>query len=160
MKAQDLSASARKVQDALRARGFVFEVLELTVSTRTAKDAAQAVGCQVAQIVKSLVLRGAHTQRAYLVAVSGANRVDLSKVAQKVGERLKMAEAQFVRQTTGFAIGGVPPIGHAQVLPTLIDQDLLHHDIIWAAAGSPRALFKLTPQDLVQMTAGQVLAIS
>jgi prolyl-tRNA editing enzyme YbaK/EbsC (Cys-tRNA(Pro) deacylase) len=117
-------------------------------STRTAEDAARAVGCQVGQIVKSLVFQGKQSHQALLVATSGANRVNEKKIAGLISEPLSKADADFVRDKTGFAIGGVPPVAHAQPIRIFIDEDLLQYDEIWAAAGTPRALFKLTPQDL------------
>jgi prolyl-tRNA editing enzyme YbaK/EbsC (Cys-tRNA(Pro) deacylase) len=154
-----LSTSARKVQQALQALGLDLQVVELPGSTRTAVEAAQAVGCQVGQIVKSLVFKGKRSQRPILVVASGQNRVDERLVEALIGEPLGKADADFVRQHTGFVIGGVPPVGHTQPLETYIDEDLLQYDEIWAAAGTPHAVFRLTPDDLVKMTGGQVAAI-
>jgi prolyl-tRNA editing enzyme YbaK/EbsC (Cys-tRNA(Pro) deacylase) len=154
-----LSASARKVQLALQGLGLDLRVVELPGSTRTAVEAAQAVGCQVGQIVKSLVFKAKRSQRPILVVASGSNRVDERRVEALIGEPLGKADADFVRQQTGFVIGGVPPVGHAQRLETLIDEDLLQYGEIWAAAGTPHAVFRLTPGDLVQMTGGRVAAI-
>lgn len=151
-----LSSSARKVQDALTALGFAADVVELPTSTRTAAEAAQAVGCQVGQIAKSLVFKTQRTQRPILVIASGANRVDESKLARLVAEPLEKADADFVRERTGFAIGGVPPVGHLERLETYIDEDLFKYEEIWAAAGTPHAVFRLTPADLVRMTGGSI----
>src|SRR5687767_14900136 len=118
-----LRGSARRVQDALREQGFGFEVVELPQSTRSAAEAAQAVGCQVAQIAKSLVFRGTESGRPVLVIASGANRVNERRVSEFIGERIGKADADFVREATGFAIGGVPPVGHTQPVETLIDED-------------------------------------
>ena len=155
-----LSASAKKVQDALLALGLKLEVVELPASTRTAVEAAQAVGCQVGQIVKSLVFKAKRSERPVLVVASGANRVDEPAIEALIGEPLGKADADFVRQRTGFVIGGVPPLGHAEPLQTFIDQDLLQYGEIWAAAGTPNAVFRLTPQDLLRMTGGQVTKIA
>ena len=155
-----LSPSARQVQDALAARGFAGEVLELARSTRSAAEAAAALGCRVDQIAKSLVFRGRTSDRAVLVIASGANRVDEGKVAALVGEPIAKADAAFVRHRTGFAIGGVPPIGHATPPRTLIDEALLGLDTLWAAAGTPTSIFKLTPAELVSLTGGQVASIA
>jgi len=141
------------------ALGLSTQVRELPASTRTALEAAQAVGCQVGQIAKSLVFRAKRTARPILVIASGANRVDEGRMAQYVGEPLEKADAAFVRQHTGFVIGGVPPVGHAEPLPTFIDEDLLQYEEIWAAAGTPNAVFPLTPSDLVRITGGQVVGI-
>jgi len=157
---QELSTSAQKVQDALTAQGIACHVVELPASTRTAREAAQAVGCQVGQIVKSLVFRGQRTDRPILVAASGANRVNERRLGDLVSEPVEMADAEFVRQHTGFAIGGVPPVGLAERLETFVDVDLLQHAEIWAAAGTPHAVFRIAPADLVEVTGGQVVSIT
>jgi len=156
----NLSASAQKVQDALTALGFSMQVVELPASTRTALEAAQAVGCNVGQIVKSLIFKGRDSGRPLLILASGANRVDLEKAAAVVGDELDKADADFVRQHTGFAIGGVPPLGHTTALETLIDVDLLQYQEIWAAAGTPNAVFCLSPVDLQRVTGGRVVNIA
>ena len=151
-----IKASARRVQEALAARGFAFEVKEFPESTRTSAEAAAAIGCGVAQIAKSLVFRGADSGQAVLIMASGANRVDPAKAAALLGEAIGRADADFVRAATGFAIGGVPPLGHDRPLATLIDEDLLAFAEIWAAAGTPNAVFPLAPNDLVALTGGTV----
>lgn len=155
-----LSSSAHRVQQALKAHGLEYQVVEMAKTTRSAKDAAQAVGCRVEQIVKSLVFRGKQTQRAILVVASGANRVNEKTLSRIVSEPIEMPDADFVREKTGFAIGGVPPIGHNNRLATFIDEDLLKFEEIWAAAGNPRAVFKLTPIDLKKITGGRVIKIT
>ena len=154
-----LSASAQRVQDALRAQGFINEVMEHEQTTRTARDAAAALGCTVGQIVKSLVFRAAVSGRGVLVEASGVNRVNEARLAGYVGEPLERADPDFVRETTGYAIGGIPPLGHRAAMLTFIDQDLLQYTEIWAAAGTPNAIFRLTPDELVRMTGGQVVEI-
>ena len=144
----DLSASARRVQDFLDTRGVTLTVMEMPASTRTAKDAADAVGCEVAQIVKSLVFRGLDTGRPVLVLASGANRVDTSRIEPLAGEPIGKADADYVREHTGFAIGGIPPVGHVTPLTTIMDADLEGLDVVWAAAGTPNAVFRLTPGEL------------
>ena len=151
-----LKPSAQRVQDALLARGFQNQVQELSETARSAAEAAAAVGCTVAQIAKSLVFKGRQSGRAVLVVASGANRVDLAKVQALLGEPLDRADPDFVREETGFAIGGIPPVGHAKPITTVIDEDLLAHERIWAAAGHPNAVFPLTPDELVKLTGGQV----
>ena len=155
----NLSASAQKVQDVLAAHGLALTVVELPQSTRTAAEAAVAVGCTVGQIVKSIVFRAAQTQRPVLVITSGANRVSEKAVAALLGEPLAKADADFVRTRTGFAIGGVPPVGHVETPVTFIDEDLLAYGEIWAAAGTPNAVFRLTPSDLLALTSGQVVKV-
>ena len=159
MSVAPIKDSARRVRDALAARGFDFEVREFPRSTRTAAEAAAAIGCQVAQIAKSLVFRARASGRPVLVLASGANRVDEKAVAALIGEKIGRADAEFVRAATGFAIGGVPPVGHDTPPVTLIDRDQLAHVEIWAAAGTPNAVFRLTPRDLVALTGGQVAEI-
>ena len=154
-----LSASARKVQDAIAARGFPHQVFELEAPVRTAADAARAVGCEVGRIAKSLVFRGARSGRAVLVIASGANRVAEEKIAALLGEPLEKAEPAFVREATGFAIGGIPPLGHASRLETFVDEDLLRYDTIWAAAGHPNALFELRPAELLSMAGGRLTGV-
>lgn len=156
---QKLSSSAQKVQDILRERGFSCHVVELPDSTRTAKEAAQAVGCKVGQIVKSLIFRGKYTGRPLLVVASGPNRVNEKRLSELVGEPIEKASADFVRQRTGFVVGGVPPLGHAEQLETFLDEDLLQYEELWAAAGTPHAVFQLTPNDLKMMTDGKVVSI-
>ena len=141
--------SALRVQQAL---GPGFTVLEFPASTRTAADAAAAIGCTVAQIAKSLVFRAAASGRPVLVVASGVNRVDEAKVAAVVGEPIARADAAFVREKTGFAIGGVPPVGHAEPPVVVLDADLEAFAEIWAAAGTPNAVFALTPAQLAQLT--------
>jgi prolyl-tRNA editing enzyme YbaK/EbsC (Cys-tRNA(Pro) deacylase) len=154
-----LGASVRRVQDALAAAGGGHTVVTLAQAARTSADAARAVGCRVDQIAKSLVFRGEQTQRAVLVIASGANRVDERKVAGFVDEPIRRADAEFVRARTGFAIGGVAPVAHAEPLTILIDADLLQWPEIWAAAGHPNTVFKLTPDELVRLTSGRVAAV-
>ncbi len=156
----ELSPSARRVQQALETLGMSLSVVELPASTRTSAEAAQAVGCRVGQIAKSLVFRGAASDAAILVIASGANRVDERKLAALIGEAVVKAGAEFVRDATGFVIGGVPPVGHKQPLRTFIDQDLQQYDEIWAAAGTPHAVFRLTPAELQRMTGAPVVAIA
>ena len=155
-----LSSSAQKVQNVLQARGFPCQVVELPDSTRTAKEAALAIGCRVEQIVKSLVFKGKHSNKPVFVVASGQNRVNEKRLSELVGEPIEKADADFVRQRTGFAVGGVPPIGHTEQLETFIDEDLLQLQEIWAAAGTPYAVFRLTPADLQAMTDGQVVSIN
>lgn len=146
------SPSALKIQAAL---GSDFEVLEFTESTRTAEEAAAAIGCTVAQIGKSLIFRTTETSRPVLVVASGINRVDEKKVAHAIGEKITRADADFVRAKTGYSIGGVPPVGHLSPPIVLLDEDLLNFDSIWAAAGTPNAVFRLTPAQLLHLTQGK-----
>ena len=152
----NLSSSAQKVQEVLSRQGFTFSVRELPASTRTAREAADAVGCRVEQIAKSLIFRGTRTDAPILVIASGINRVNESKLADLVGEPVAKADAEFVRAHTGFSIGGVPPVGHTNPIKTWLDEDLLQWDVIWAAAGTPHAVFELRPEDLQKLTHGEI----
>ena len=154
-----LSPNPQKVQEALKALGFTNQVLELQSTTRTSAEAAQAVGCTVEQIAKSIVFQGKRTHRPILVIASGPNRVNEKRIEEFISEPLGKADADYVRRHTGFAIGGVPPLGHLEKLEIFIDGDLLKYEEIWAAAGSPNAVFNLTPSDLIKMTGGRVVSI-
>lgn len=156
----ELPKSARKVCDAAAAMGLEVSVMRMDDSTRTAEDAATACGCAVGQIVKSLVFRGGESGRPYLLLVSGDNRVDEAKVAAELGEPLKRPDAAYVREVTGFAIGGVPPFGHATALATYIDGDLLSYDEVWAAAGTPNCVMALDPARLQRVVNAATLAVT
>ena len=155
----ELSTSAQKVQRALKEIGLELEVIELPGSTRTAAEAAQAVGCEIQQIIKSLVFKAKRSERPVLVIASGVNRVDEKRIEALIGEPLGKADADFVRQHTGYAIGGVPPLSHSEPILTFIDEDLLNVESLWAAAGTPHAVFKLSPQELLRICTGTVTAI-
>ncbi len=155
------SASARRVQDVLDGFAPGLRVVEFEQTTRTSAEAAAAIGCTVAQIAKSLIFRTRPGDRPVLVVASGVNRVDEKAVPARFaavldGAKLARADADFVRARTGFAIGGVPPVGHAEPPVVLIDRDLLNFDVIWAAAGTPNAVFQLTPAQLVAISGGTV----
>lgn len=154
-----LSKSSQKVKIALEAKNLYAEVVTLSDSARTAQAAADALQCDVAQIVKSLIFRSKETSKPLLVLASGVNRVDEKKLATLIGEKIVKADANFTRQVTGFAIGGIPPVGHAQTIQTFIDEDLLKLQDLWAAAGTPHTVFKLQPSDLVSVTNGTIIAI-
>ncbi len=149
--------SVLRVKEALAALGLGSEVQELAASTRTAPEAAAAVGCQVAQIVKSLVFRGARSGKPLLALVAGSNRASEARLADHFGEPVARADADFVRAHTGFAIGGVPPVGHPSPLEVIIDRDLMDFTTVWAAAGSPFAVFSLAPAELQRVTGGRVV---
>jgi len=155
----DLSPSARRVQDVLDSIGLGHRVMEHEGSTRTSEDAANSIGCTVAQIAKSLIFRAKESGRPVLVIASGVNRVDEKAVGGLIGEKIERADPDFVRESTGYAIGSVPPLGRAVPPLVLIDADLLTFETIWAAAGTPNAVFQLTPAQLVSMTGGRVEAV-
>jgi prolyl-tRNA editing enzyme YbaK/EbsC (Cys-tRNA(Pro) deacylase) len=155
-----LPDSARRVAAAAAALGLEIEVREMPQSTRTAADAAAACGCAVAQIVKSLIFRGAASNAPILLLVSGQNRVEERLVGQTIGEALARADATFVRTATGFAIGGIPPFGHASPIATYIDEHLLAFDVVWAAAGTPSAVFSVAPQALAAATGAKTIRVT
>ncbi len=154
-----LSKNAQNIQETLLAKGIDAKVIELPASTRTADDAAKAIGCEVAHIIKSLIFRTKQTNRPILVLASGINRVDEKLISRYVGEDIAKADANFTKEVTGFAIGGVPPIGHKQRIDTYIDRDLLQYDELWAAAGTPHAVFNLKSSLLEELTHGKVISI-
>lgn len=147
-----------RVRAALRAAGLTIEVQEFGKSTRTAEDAAAAVGTTVGQIVKSLVFVGG--DRPVLTLVSGSNQLDMTKLATLTGTPIGKADANFVRAATSYSIGGVPPIGFPFPIPTYVDRDLLKYNEVWAAAGTPRHVFKIAPSELVRITGGIVADVS
>ncbi len=148
-----------KVKKALQELGIPDRIRIFTQTTRTSQDAAEAIGCEVAQIAKSLVFRGRESGKPVLVIASGANRVNEKKLAEHTGEPVQKPDADFVREHTGYVIGGVPPVGHINEITSFIDEDLMHVAEIWGAAGSPNAVFPLTPDELVKITGGTVVSI-
>ena len=151
-----LNPTVAFIQNYLREQGLDIQVVEFKESTKTAQEAADVLGCRVDQIAKSIIFRGAETGRGILAVTSGKNRVCEQKVAALAGEALGKANAAFVREVTGFVIGGVPPMAHAQELKVFIDEDLMAQGTIWAAAGTPNSMFPLTPALLLRLTGGQV----
>ncbi|MBV6395457.1 MAG: Cys-tRNA(Pro)/Cys-tRNA(Cys) deacylase YbaK [Anaerolineales bacterium] len=154
-----LSPSAQKIQNLLNELGYDYVVIEHAESTRTAQEAAERAGCELGQIVKSLIFKGGESGKPILVLTSGANRVDEKRISGYAGEPIVRADADFVRAATGFAIGGVPPIGHAQNMETYLDEDFLQYQTIWAAAGTPNAIFELKTGDLQTMTNGKTARV-
>lgn len=154
-----LKEAAQRVQVAADSAGLAVTVREMSQSTRTAEEAAAACGCGVGQIVKSLVFRGKTSGKPYLLLVSGANRVDEKAVAKSIGEALARPDAQYVRDITGFAIGGIPPLGHKEPLATYLDEDLLAFDQVFAAAGTPESIFAVDPAALLRATGATKLLV-
>ena len=155
-----LSESAERVRAFMADRGIFCQILELPGTTRTAQEAAASIGCSVAQIAKSLVFREIATDRPVLVVASGINRVDVAKIERIAGIQLGKADGKYVKERVGFAIGGIPPAGHREQLQTFLDEDLRQHASIWAAAGTPFAVFQLTCADLGALTGGQWLELA
>ena len=156
----ELPASSHRVAEALAAAGVTTTIVVLEHAARTSADAAAAVGCDVGQIAKSLVFRLRESGRPLLVITSGANRVNEGKLGALLGESLGKADADFVRTHTGFAIGGVAPLAHPAPIPTLVDEDLLKWDAIWAAGGHPNTVFRLTGDELLRITGARALSVS
>jgi prolyl-tRNA editing enzyme YbaK/EbsC (Cys-tRNA(Pro) deacylase) len=155
-----LPESARRVQSFLEGRGINSSVIELPESTRTAAEAARAIGCEVGRIAKSLVFRTTRTGRSILVIASGSNRVDEAAVARLISEPIERASPEFVREKTGYAIGGVPPLAHVHEPLVFIDQDLEGYPEVWAAAGTPRTVFRIAPKELIELTGGRIVKIA
>jgi prolyl-tRNA editing enzyme YbaK/EbsC (Cys-tRNA(Pro) deacylase) len=156
---ETLSLSAQKIQDILNSLGYNYTVIEHVESTRTAQEAADRVGCDLGQIVKSLIFRGKTSNKPILVLTSGANRVDETLISQYAGEPIGRADPDFVRAVTGFAIGGIPPLGHIEKMETYLDEDFQQYAVIWAAAGTPNAVFELKSGDLQKMTEGKTVRV-
>lgn len=154
-----LSPSAQKIQDLLHSLGYDYTVIEHAQSTRTAQEAAERAGCELGQIVKSLIFKGKESGKPVIVLTSGANRVDEKRIAEYAGEAIGKADADFVRAVTGFAIGGVPPLGHLQKIETYMDEDFLQYETVWAAAGTPNAIFELKTEDLQKMTGASIVKV-
>lgn len=149
----------RRVRAAIEERDLSPQFVELDRTARSAAEAAEALGCRVEQIVKSLIFKGANTGSPVLVLASGPNRVDEQKVSDILGEPIKKADAAFVRGKTGFAIGGVPPLGHTEEPITFLDEDLMSQDEVWAAAGHTHVVFGLGPEDLQGVTGARVIRV-
>lgn len=154
-----LSPSAQKIQDLLASFGYTYTVIEHAETTRTAMDAAERAGCELGQIVKSLIFKGQVSGKPILVLTSGTNRVNEMRIREYAREKIWKADADFVKTVTGYAIGGVPPIGHIQKMETYLDQDFLQYETIWAAAGTPNAIFELKSADLQKMTDGKIVMV-
>ena len=154
-----LPKSAQKVADRVAALGLGVRIVEMPASTRTASEAAAACGCQVGQIVKSLIFRGRHSGRAVLILVSGDNRVDVKLVAGDIGEMIERPDAEWVRAETGFAIGGIPPLGHDRPLKTFMDRALTTYAKVWAAAGTPNCVMEIDPKDLASASNAGIIDV-
>jgi len=157
----NMAKSAHSVQKTLNNSGLECTVLELATSTRTATDAASSIGCNLSQIVKSLIFKTKDTCRPVLVLAAGSNKVNEKQITSYVGETIVKADADFTKEVTGFAIGGVPPIGHRNKIDLIfIDQELMSFDNVWAAAGTPNAVFCINSKDLLSLTNGRIIELS
>ena len=155
-----MSKSLKRVRAEIAAHGLDCPILEVDMPTNTALQAAAALGCEVAQIVKSVILLGQESGRATLFLTSGAARVDVARAAELAGERLGKADAALIREQTGFAIGGVSPFGHIAPIRAFMDESLLRFDLIWAAAGTPRHMFSISPSLLAEKTGARIGAFT
>ena len=155
-----MARSLDRVAAALAAAGLATEIRRMPASTRTAEEAAAACGCETARIVKSLIFAGAESDRLHLLLVSGAHAVDPALAAAAAGEPLARADARRVREETGFAIGGVAPVGHLAPVATLMDETLLAHASVWAAAGAPDAVFEIAPRDLLRLSGARAARLA
>lgn len=155
----DLTKSAQRIQKHLDELGMNFNVVEFSQSTRTSQEAADAIGCELGQIAKSIVFKTKSSAKPILVIASGINRIDEKKIQHWEGEKITKADADFTLEHTGYVIGGIPPVGHLHPITTYIDEDLFNFKHIWAAAGTPHSVFQLTPDQLRQITKGQIASI-
>lgn len=154
-----LRESAQRVQDFLHKLGLKSKVVEFQELTRTSEEAARTIGCEVGQIAKTLIFKGKISSKPICVIASGKNKVDEKKIKAWVGEEIERPDADFVLKHTSFSIGGIPPVGFSFERPPFIDEDLLSYKELWAAAGTPYAVFCITPQELVAITEGKVVNI-
>lgn len=152
----DLKHSSKKIQDLLQSFHLDNEVIEFKELTRTSREAAAIIGCDVGQIAKTLIFKGKKSGNVICVIASGKNHVDEKKISKIIGEEIEKPDADFVSEHTKFVIGGIPPIGYPLNGKPLIDEDLMTYPEIWAAAGTPYAVFRITPQDLVKITGAKV----
>lgn len=157
---KELSGNAKKIQNFLIVNGFSCEVKELPDSTRTAEEAARAIGCEVAEIAKSLIFIDKASGNPILIIASGANQVDIKKIEQSKGLHLIKADGKFVKERVGYAIGGVPPVGHNEKLMTFLDLSIKNYEWIWAAAGTPFAVFRLSSHEIQKMTDGEFMDLA
>jgi prolyl-tRNA editing enzyme YbaK/EbsC (Cys-tRNA(Pro) deacylase) len=156
----ELPPAAHRVETAARELGLDIKVRIMPKSTRTAEEAAAACGCAVGQIVKSLIFKGKQSGKPYLFLVSGVNRVNEKAIGERFEEPIVRPDADFVRETTGFAIGGIPPLGHAAPLDTYLDEDLLQYETVWAAAGTPNAIFSVDPAALREAASAHIIKVT
>ncbi len=152
----NLNQKTLRIKEALDQSGIETIIKEFPSSTRTAQEAADAIGCTISQIAKSIIFKSKESGKPILIITSGSNRVDEKKVEKLINESLEKADADFVLNQTGYIIGGVPPFAHSTKITPLIDEDLLQYEEIWASAGTPNSVFKITPQDLITITKGRV----
>ena len=154
-----MNRNSIKIQNFLKDNGLEFHIVEFPSSTKTSAEAAREIGCTISEIAKSILFKG-NSGKPVLVVASGSNRINEKKIEKELGEPIKKASADFVKETTGFSIGGVPPIGHIQKIKTFFDKDLMKYEKIWAAAGTPNSVFSANPKELVKIANGKIIDIS
>lgn len=154
-----LKDSARRIQQVLQQHNLDIRVVEFKDTTRSAQEAADTIGCEIGQIAKALIFKGKQDAKPVCIIASGKNRVDEKKIERLIGQAIEKSDADFVLEHTGFAIGGVPPVGYTLDIEPLIDQDLMSYTEIWAAAGTPFSVFNITPDNLVRITGGRIVDI-
>ena len=154
-----LKNGSKRIQDVLHDHNLGLKVIEFKELTRTSQEAASTIGCEVGQIAKTLIFKGKTTGKPICIIASGKNRVDEKKIEQLVGEEIEKPDAEYVLKHTSFVIGGVPPIGFKFDIKPLIDEDLMAYQEIWAAAGTPFSVFRLSPNDLLLITQGRIVNI-
>jgi prolyl-tRNA editing enzyme YbaK/EbsC (Cys-tRNA(Pro) deacylase) len=159
MENNQLKGSAQRIQDLLHQHHLGLKVIEFKETTKTSQDAANAIGCEVGQIAKTLIFKGKNSHKPYCIIASGKNRVDEKKIVHLIGEEIEKPDAEFVLKHTSFAIGGIPPIGFEFENKPLVDEDLLTYTELWAAAGTPNSVFRITPKDLLHITHGTVATV-
>ncbi len=156
---KDLKHSSQRIQNLLQDYHLEVKVIEFKQLTRTSKETAELIGCEVGQIAKTLIFKGEKTHQPICVIMSGKNRLDEMKIVEYLGEGIEKPDADFITEHTKFAIGGVPPLGYPLDNQPLIDEDLMTYQEIWAAAGTPYAVFRITPNDLLKITRAQIVTI-
>jgi prolyl-tRNA editing enzyme YbaK/EbsC (Cys-tRNA(Pro) deacylase) len=156
---RDLKHSSQRVQDLLLNYKLDIKVIEFKELMRTSKETANVIGCEVGQIAKTLIFKGKKSEKAFCVIISGKNRLDEEKITKLIGEEIEKPDAHFVIEHTKFIIGGIPPIGYSLDDKPLIDEDLMTYQEIWAAAGTPYAVFRITPENLLKITEARVVKI-
>jgi Cys-tRNA(Pro) deacylase len=152
--------STKTVRNILLEHDLKDTIKKLDQSTHTAAQAAQAIDCEIDQIAKSLIFQTVKDKQGILVITSGANRVDTTKVGKAFGEKVKMASPKFVKELSGYSVGGVPPFGHKSQIQTFIDKHLTTFDLIWAAAGSSNSIFSISPQKLEEITKATIIEVA
>ncbi len=155
-----LKKSSQKIQDFLIKQNLSLKVIEFHETTKTSIDAAKQIGCKIGQIAKSLIFQKQNSSELILIITSGKNRVCIEKIEKIINNKIKQADPTYIKQETGFAIGGIPPFAHNKKITTILDITLKDYDEIWAAAGTPNSVFSLTPKLLQELTQSEFYDIA